>query len=168
LLWRHTQTLAYGIRVEIKDPTNAFEGVRPFGLVGEEPLLRVVEEPAAGPAGSEAILLKAIERVMKDGNHEPLLGCLLAPRSEVLRRQDDVELRHTNEYSSQMKIRFHRHTCLYNRHDNAISSEFYARGSTCAVLQPHAAGEPPACSNQLAVRARPRSIQFLDKPPPAL
>ena len=67
-----------------------------------------------------------------------------------------------------MKIRFHRHTCLYNRHGNAISPEYYARGSTCTVLHPHAAGEPPARNNQPAVRARPRSIQFLDKPPLAL
>jgi hypothetical protein len=111
LLWRHAQTLAHGIRVEIKDPANAFERVRPFGLVGEEPLLRLVEEPATVTPRGEAILLKTIERVVKDGNHEPLLGGLRVPRSEVLRRQDDVGLRHTNGYSRQTQIRFHRHIC---------------------------------------------------------
>jgi hypothetical protein len=84
VVWRHAQTLAHGIRVEIEDATNAFEGVRPVGLVGEEPPLRLTEEPAALTARGEAILLKAIERVVQDGNHEPLLGCLLAPRTEVL------------------------------------------------------------------------------------
>jgi hypothetical protein len=92
LLWHHAHTLADGARVEIEDRTNRFERVRPVWLVGKKPPLRLPEEPAVAKAGREAIPLDAIERVVKNGNHEPLLGRLLGQRSEMLRRQDDIEL----------------------------------------------------------------------------
>ena len=91
----HSQALAHSVRVEPEDAANAFEGARPVCLLGEEPLLCLVEEPTAVSIRGEAILLNAIERVVKDGDHEPLLGYLRAPRREVLRRQNGVDLRHT-------------------------------------------------------------------------
>ena len=72
------QTLAHGSRVEPEKSTDAFEGVRPVSLIGEEPLLRLVEETATATVRGEAILLEASEGIVENGNHEPPLGWLRA------------------------------------------------------------------------------------------
>lgn len=107
--WAQPQALAYGVGVEIENRTNAFEGVRPVGIGGEEPLLCFVEEAAAVIARGEAMLLEALERVLQHGNHEPFFRYLLVRRSKVLRRQDDVELRQATGKSRDHWIRFYRH-----------------------------------------------------------
>ena len=102
---RRRRRTAFG--VEIECVTNALERVRPVRLPGQEPALRLSEGLSAVSVLGEAMLLYAIERVLKDGNHEPLLGCLPMLRSEVLGRQHDVGLHHTNEQPRQSLIRFH-------------------------------------------------------------
>ena len=78
-----------------------------MGLLGKEPLLCLAEEPSAADGRGETILFNAIERVVQHSNHEPVLGCLLAPRSEELGRQQDVEACRTGGYFRQVKTSFH-------------------------------------------------------------
>ena len=111
-LRQKAESLPYGVRVEVEDPTDGLKGVRPVCLVGEKPLRRLTEEPATAIVRREAMFLKTIERVVKNGDHEPVLGCLFAPPSEVLRRQHRVVPPHADRYSSHLKIRFHRHAPL--------------------------------------------------------
>ena len=92
MLADYAEALPYRVGVEIEDRTNAFKGVRPVGVVGEKPLLRLVEEPATVTVRGGAIPGETIERVVKDGSHDPVFGCRFALRSDVLRRQDAVEL----------------------------------------------------------------------------
>jgi hypothetical protein len=108
-LSRHAQRLAHGIRIEIESGTNALEGVRPTGMVREEPVLRLVEEPVPFLARGRSIRFKAIERVVKDRDHEPSFGYLLMPRSEMLRRQENIELHQAAESIRRSSIRFDRH-----------------------------------------------------------
>ena len=63
-----------------------------MGFLCQQPMLRLVKEALALPVGGKAIPLDAIERIVKHGNHEPLLGRAPARRSAVLRGQNDVEL----------------------------------------------------------------------------
>lgn len=137
LQWRHAQTLADGIRVEIEDPTNGFEGIRPVCFVGDEPPLRRAEELAALGARGGTIFLEAFERVAKDGNHQPLFGDLLAPRSEVLRRQQDAELRCIIGGARVLKSDCRSHTPLVLdrrrlRKLGVLRAYFYAGGVACS------------------------------------
>lgn len=95
-LGHDAQTPPYGVGVEIERPTDAFEGVRPVRLVGQEPMLRLSEKPSAFKVRGETVLLQAIERVLQNGDHEPLFGRLHAPPGEMLRGQHDVAAHHSN------------------------------------------------------------------------
>ena len=89
-----------GVRVEIENPTYAREGVWPVFLVGEQPLHRLVEEPSATTARGEAVLFNAIKGIVKDGSHQPLLGCGVPLRSDGLRWQRGGARYHTDERSA--------------------------------------------------------------------
>ena len=80
------QMLPHGVRVEIENRANGLERVEPVRFVGEKPPLRLKEESSANGVRRKAVLLEAIKRVVKDGDHETLLRGLLAQNSEVLRR----------------------------------------------------------------------------------
>ena len=89
--------LTDGVRVEIKNPTYAREGVWPVFLVGEQPLHRLVEDPSATIGRGEAVLFNAIEGILKDGSHEPLLGCRVPLQSDDSGRQRGDARRHADE-----------------------------------------------------------------------
>src|SRR6185369_1040193 len=74
------------------------EGVRPVGLVGQKPLPRLEVEPSVLRAVLGAVLFEAIERVPKDGNHEPELRCRRPASAEELGRQYDVEIHHLVDF----------------------------------------------------------------------
>jgi hypothetical protein len=61
------------------------------------------------------MLLEARERVVKDGDHEPLLGFLPARRAETLRGEDGAGLRRADEYSGSIGGRFHHHPALIEK-----------------------------------------------------
>jgi len=78
--------VAHGVRVEIEHLANVLEGIRPVWLRGEQPLLRLVEEPTASSVCGEAVLFNASDGGVEDGHPEPVLWCELFGRVEGLRR----------------------------------------------------------------------------------
>jgi hypothetical protein len=85
------------VRIEIEDAADAFEGARPSALAGENPAPHLLVLAAAVPVRSETIPLKAVNRVLENGNHEPLFGGLSgAPGCDASRRLDDVAHRATS------------------------------------------------------------------------
>jgi hypothetical protein len=89
---RHAQTVTHGVRIETENVTDGFERVRSVSPPGAEPPCFFIEEPATSTVGGKAMLFHAIDRVLDDGGHQPLLWYYRPARAEVLRRQDDVGL----------------------------------------------------------------------------
>ena len=134
-LRRQSQALAQGVRVDIEDRTDALEGVWPVCLPGEQPLPYLVEEPSASSVCGEAILVYALDRVVEDGDPEPVLRCQFSVRSEVLRRHNHAWLEQVTRNSRQIAIRVHSHASFVQkarqcRKLGVLRAWFYARGLT--------------------------------------
>ena len=99
--------MAYGVRFEIKDRTNTFEGVWPIRLISEEPAARLMVRLLTSTVSGKAVFLNAIDRVVKDGDHEPFGRLLLASSREVLRWQENIDLRRFDLHPSQLKVCSH-------------------------------------------------------------
>jgi len=102
-----SKALAHGARVEIEDCTDALEGVWPACLPGEQPLLHLIEDAPTATIDCEAIFLNGMDRVVQDGDPEPLLRCQCPASSEVLRGQDHVRPANVRYISRQITICIH-------------------------------------------------------------
>jgi hypothetical protein len=89
------QPLAHISRVKPQGLTDMVKGENPIAAVCADPLFCVVEKHLSSAAFCGQILLKTINRVFQDRQHEPFLRLQESPSThivEILRRQQRIGL----------------------------------------------------------------------------